>query len=126
MLKPDRFSCSQKIWLKRDPPVPRIARQFWGARDKLSIEEGLLMKGNCICIPPELYVRSLHELHEMHLGTEKMQHRARATVYWPGNRCGHSGICQEMQDMHSAQGNPAHPTNVTKRCTRSPLARPSS
>ena len=22
MLKPDRFSCSQKIWLKRDPPVP--------------------------------------------------------------------------------------------------------
>ena len=21
MLKPDRFSCSQKIWLKRDPPV---------------------------------------------------------------------------------------------------------
>ena len=22
MLKPDRFSCSQKIWLNRDPPVP--------------------------------------------------------------------------------------------------------
>ena len=22
MLKLDRFSCSQKIWLKRDPPVP--------------------------------------------------------------------------------------------------------
>ena len=21
MLKPDRFSCSQKIWLKQDPPV---------------------------------------------------------------------------------------------------------
>ena len=42
------------------------------------------MKGNCICIPPELYDRSLHELHKMHLGIEKMQHRARATVYWPG------------------------------------------
>ena len=23
MLKPDRFSCSQKIWLKWDPPVHR-------------------------------------------------------------------------------------------------------
>ena len=33
---------------------------------------------------PELYDRSLHELHKMHLGIEKMQHRARATVYWPG------------------------------------------
>ena len=58
-------------WPDRISQVPRIARQFWGARDKLSIEEGLLMKGNCICIPPELYDRSLHKLHEMHLGIEK-------------------------------------------------------
>ena len=71
-------------WPDRISQVPRIARQFWGARDELSIEEGLLMKGNHICIPPELYDRSLHELHEMHLGIEKMQHRASATVYWPG------------------------------------------
>ena len=61
-------------WPERISQVPRIARQFWGTRDELSIEEGLLMKGNCICIPPELYDRSLHELHEMHLGIEK----------WPG------------------------------------------
>ena len=26
MLKPDRFSCSQKIWLKWDPPVLVIIR----------------------------------------------------------------------------------------------------
>ena len=26
MLKPDRFSCSQKIRLKWDPPVPGITR----------------------------------------------------------------------------------------------------
>ena len=71
-------------WPDKISQVPRIARQFWGARDELSIEEGLLMKGNHICIPPELYDRSLHELHEMHLGIEKMQHRTRATVYWPG------------------------------------------
>ena len=71
-------------WPDRISKVPRIARQFWGARDKLSIEEGLLMKGNCICIPPEIYDRSLPELHMMHLGIEKMQHRARATLYWPG------------------------------------------
>ena len=71
-------------WPERISQVPRTARQFWRARDEPLIEEGLLMKGNHICIPPELYDRSLHELHEMHLGIEKMQHRARATVYWPG------------------------------------------
>ena len=58
-------------WPDRISKVPRIARQFWGARDELSIEEGLIMKGNCICIPPELYDRSLHKLHKMHLGIEK-------------------------------------------------------
>ena len=42
------------------------------------------MKGNHISIPPELYDRSLNELHNMHLGIEKLQHRARAILYWPG------------------------------------------
>ena len=64
--------------------VPRIARQFWGARDEVTIEEGILLKGDCICIPPELYNRSLNELHNVHLGIEKMQHRKRATIYLPG------------------------------------------
>ena len=71
-------------WPSKISKVPRIARQFWGARDELMIEDGVLLKGNCMCIPPELYNRSLHELHETHLGIEKMQHRARATMYWPG------------------------------------------
>ena len=70
-------------WPSKSSKLPRIARQFWGARDELTIEEGVLLKGDCMCIPPELYNRSLHELHETHLGMEKMQHRARATMYWP-------------------------------------------
>ena len=47
-------------------------------------EEGILLKGDHICIPPKLCDRSLNELHDMHLGIEKMQHRARPTLYWPG------------------------------------------
>ena len=77
-----------------------------------------------MCIPPELYDRSLHELHETHLGMEKMQHRARATMYWPWNECRHNRVCQMLQDMDPEQGNPAHATNDTKRCARYPLARP--
>ena len=78
------YQLTMNGWPGRISQVPRIARQFWGARDELSIEEALLMKGNHICIPPEFNDRSLHELHKIHLGIEKMQHRARATVYWPG------------------------------------------
>ena len=71
-------------WPSKISKVPRIARQFLGARDELTVEDGVLLKGDCMCISPELYDRSLHELHETHLGIEKMQHRARATMYWPG------------------------------------------
>ena len=70
-------------WPDKINQVPRIVRQFGGARDELTIEEGILLKGDCVCIPPELYDRSLNELQDMHLGIEKMQHRARALLYWP-------------------------------------------
>ena len=36
-----------------------------------------------ICLPPELYDRFLNDLHEAHQGIEKMQLKARATIYWP-------------------------------------------
>ena len=39
--------------------VPHVARHFWGARDELSIDNGLLLKGTRVCIPPELLKRNL-------------------------------------------------------------------
>ena len=38
-------------WPDKISKVPRIARQFWGTRDELTIEEGILLKGDCVCIP---------------------------------------------------------------------------
>ena len=38
-------------WPEKVHEVPRIAQQFWGAKDKLSVEEGLLIKRDRICIP---------------------------------------------------------------------------
>ena len=71
-------------WPSRFHEVPRIAHQYWGARDELTIDNGLLLKGERVCIPPELYQRTLHDLHEGHKGIEKMQHLAREKIYWPG------------------------------------------
>ena len=53
-------------------------------RDEFSIEEGMLLKGDHVCILPELYDRLLNELHDMHLGIEEMQHTAGAILYWLG------------------------------------------
>ena len=111
-------------WPDRFSKVPKIARQFWGARDELSIEGGILLKGDCICIPSELYDRSLNELHDMQLGIEKnaTQNKSHTILAW--DRCWHCWICQMMLDMYPAQGYPAYSTNDPEGCTRSPLARP--
>ena len=39
-------------WPTKFHEVPRIACQYWGTRDELSVENGLLIKGDRICIPP--------------------------------------------------------------------------
>ena len=63
--------------------VPYIACHFWGTRDELTIEDGVLLKGNGVCIPPELHDRTLYDLHNSHQGVEKMTHLARTNIYWP-------------------------------------------
>ena len=70
-------------WPDRMQNVPHIAHHFWGTRDKLTIEEGVLLKGNNVCIPPELHDRTLYDLQNSHHGVGKMTHLARNYVYWP-------------------------------------------
>ena len=62
--------------------VVHIADHFWDARDELTIE-GVLFKGNRVCIAPDLHDRTLQNLHNSHQGIEKMSHLDRTHVYWP-------------------------------------------
>ena len=63
--------------------VPCSTHHFWGTRDELSVENGLLLKGNRICIPHSC-MKGLSELHKGHNDTEKMQHLMRDSVCWLG------------------------------------------
>ena len=73
----DRFPIHSTIyrlilngWSDKMRDVLHLASHFWGTRDKLTIEEGVLLKGSRVCRPPELHDRSLHELYDNHLGIE--------------------------------------------------------
>ena len=44
----------------------------------------LLFKGDRVVIPSILQPEILIHLHTGHMGTEKMQLRARSSVFWPG------------------------------------------
>ena len=51
---------------------------------KLTIEDGLILKGMRIVIPDKKREEILKQIHEGHLGLNKCQMRAKETVYWPG------------------------------------------
>ena len=78
------YHLTVKGWPTKFHEVPHIPCQYWGTRDELSVENGLLIKGDRICVPPKLYERMLHDLHEGHKGIEKMQHLAHGKIYLQG------------------------------------------
>ena len=61
-----------------------MARHYWDFRDELSIDEGLLLKGQRIVIPACLCEEYLQRLHHGHLSAMKVQQNARQHLYWPG------------------------------------------
>jgi len=69
---PDKASLSSNI------------QPYYSVRAELSVENGLLMRGCRIVIPPELQREILNKIHEGHLGITKCRARARQSVWWPG------------------------------------------
>ena len=43
-------------WPETTGTVPHIACHFWGNQDKLTVEDGVLIKGNRICIPQSFMI----------------------------------------------------------------------
>ena len=60
-------------WPDRIQEVLHIAHHFWCAQDKFTIENEILLKGDRVCISPELYERMLSELHNNHRGIKRMR-----------------------------------------------------
>ena len=59
---------------------------FWNFRDELSVEDGLILKGQRIIIllPKSLHATALEQIHYTHQGAEKCKLRAKAAVFWCG------------------------------------------
>ena len=57
-------------------------KQFFQVASELSVEDGMLLRGNRIVIPMALRAQVLNRLHEEHLGINKCRDRARESVWW--------------------------------------------
>ena len=63
---------------------PHSIQSYWYFRDEITYEDGILYKGTRLIIPKSERASTLKVLHMGHYATDKMNLRARETVYWPG------------------------------------------
>lgn len=60
-------------WPEKRKQVPVPLRKYWAYRDELSIENGLVLKGERVIVPESQKAELL----------EKCQLRARSCIFWP-------------------------------------------
>ena len=92
------YQLTQQGWPHQRRHVPHLARRYWDFRDKLSTDDGMLLKGLRLIIPRELQEEYLSCLHKGHLSASKVQENAKQHMYWTGIDAGiedYTKRCQE-------------------------------
>ena len=118
-----------KLWTETDPllsKVYRLVQQGWSItepeaslqpyyhrKDELSIQQGCLLWGTRVVIPPPDRLIILDQLHDIHPGITCMKRLARSFVWWPGldqeieNKVKNCKSCEETRNIPAKA--PIHP-----------------
>ena len=117
-----------KAWTKRDPVLSKVLRYtlegwpnseeltpYYTKRTELRVEDGRILWGTRVIVPPQGRSQVLSELHEAHPGESRMKALARSYVWWPGldqDIAKKVKSCDECQAHQSTPAEaPLHPGN---------------
>ena len=63
--------------------APANVRPYWNVRDELTVQDGVIYKGNRIVVLKALRAEMLTRIHSSHLGIGSCLRKARDSLYWP-------------------------------------------
>ena len=98
-----------KGWPESRRELHKDLQPYWSYWDELSIENGVLLKGDRILIPNSMQPEVLEKLHYGHQGSDKCKLRAKTCVFWSGinndidRMMQKWAICQELQKSQTAE-----------------------
>ena len=109
------YQLTQQGWPHQRRHVPRLARRYWDFRNKLSTDDGMLLKGLRLIIPGELQEEYLSRLHKGHLSASKVQENAKQHMYWTGIDADiedYTKQCQECIKRSQVAKEPLQPHDI--------------
>ena len=90
----------QDGWPETKTNLSHHITPYFHVRDELSVQNGMVFKGDRCVVPESLRPKILSKTHTSHIGVEGCLRRARESVYWPGmsaavkNYVSQSEICR--------------------------------
>ena len=94
-----------KGWPKKRSSLTPNLQPYWNYQDELTIEDGILMKGQKIIIPTSLKQQYISKIHAGHTGIGSCLKKAREFIFWVNytkdiqeavEKC---SLCQEQQNV---------------------------
>ena len=64
--------------------VPAGIKNYFNFRDELTVQNGLIYKGERLVVPPHARQNMITKVHASHIGLQSYLRRAREALYWPG------------------------------------------
>ena len=86
-----------------DPKMTPFVRR----RDELSLQDGCVLWGSRVIVPPKLRYRLLEELHMGHSGSSRMKELARSYVWWPNLDSDLEGLANSCLECLSLRAMPS-------------------
>ena len=104
----------QEGWPDDKSRIPSNVMPYFPFRDALSVDNGLILRGEAIVIPTILRKEMKNKLHAAHLGVDSMLRRARECIFWPGLMHELKAICLSCEPCQSAKPRNSKETLVQK------------
>lgn len=103
----------QQGWPAVKEEVPLAVTMYFHYRDELSVQNGVIFRGERVVVPAALRQEIMQRIHSSHIGVEGCLRRARECVHWPGmnaqlktymeqcSTCSAWGVKQQKETLRS-------------------------